>query len=230
VGFLPCLRQRILLLLCNNSIETIGAGFIRPLQEEGFDVFVATTATQALKVLESDQPLDLVVVDLIMPPGEGFEDKVKDYDYGRTMGLAVFEKIHELRGNIPAICFTVVPDPEVAHRVKNLGAVALLSKPTLPSEFLEQVKLALVRASAPPKTELVHEELERRKLELESSHASTRLRAVWALGEIGHYDATLLSRLNRIGREDRDAEVRAAARRAAKRIRRKLRQESQHSN
>lgn len=217
------LQQTVLFV--DDDIEVIGESFIKLLRREGLNTVVATTAAQAIRVLESDQPLDLIVVDLMMPPGENFRGKVENYKYGRMMGLAVCEKARELRGNIPLICFSIVTNAEVLDKVRRLNVTAHLQKPLLPGEFIEEVKLALIRTQAPPQAELIRDEIERRKLELQSSYSSTRLRALWALEQIGHYDPTLVGLLEEIADHDESQEVRAAAKSAVKEIRRRLSRE-----
>jgi len=194
------------ILFVDDDIELIGHGFIVPLIAEGFHVLTATNVSQAVQILQSDQRLDLVITDLIMPYGD---EKPRAAQFG---GLDVIEMARKLRGNIPIICLSVVHnEKEIPRRLQELGVTEHLLKPILPSEFLQRVKLALLLSKKEPQENLIADEIKSRTLELRSSWAYTRVRALWALGELGHYEPTILELLESIAQTDDDSDVRAAA-------------------
>jgi HEAT repeat protein len=93
-----------------------------------------------------------------------------------------------------------------------------LVKPITTFELTKKVKLVLALAYEKSRKELVQEEINRRKHELKSSHSHTRIRALWALGELGQHDSTVLDLLENIAQKDSDYYVRRAANEALSKI------------
>ncbi len=184
------------------------------MKEENFQVLIATTGTQAVKILKSDQPVDLLITDLMMPFGLDTDEVVR----GRDSGIRVCEIARALRGNIPIIISTVVISKEMLDKVEEFGTV--INKPYMPAELLATIELVFVKASAPSNFELAQKEIERRKIELQSGYSSNRLRAIWTLEQIGHKDPDIPGLLKEIAAEDIDPEVREAAKRAIRKINR----------
>jgi len=205
------------ILFVDDDIEIIGFGFIAPLEREGFEVIAATNVSQATQILQSNQHLDLIVTDLIMPHGS---EKRGESQY---LGLEVIETARRLRRNIPIVCLSVAGhNKEVGQRLRELGVIEHLAKPILPSEFIERVKLNLLLSQGPSQQELILDEIRRRKLETKSGNPYNRIRALWALGELGHHDPTILNLLQDISEKDDDGDVQLAARQALSKIREKL--------
>jgi CheY-like chemotaxis protein len=184
------------------------------------DLVMATSVEQAVRVLESEQPLDLVIIDLGIPPYDGYDGKIE-----AGMGFRVCEVARNLRGNIPIAIYSAVRESDISAEIERFNIAAFLNKPLDPLEVVEHIKLILVRARSPSKEHLVRREIERRKIELMSAYPSDRLRALWALGQIGHLDSALLTKLDEMAAGNGDQQVRMAAREAAESIRCKLRQE-----
>lgn len=203
------------ILFVDDDIEVIGSGFVVPLEKQGFEVVAATNASQALQVIESNQRLDLIVTDLILPYGG------EKRGASEPLGLEVIETARKLRGKIPIVCLSVSRDKEIGQRLRELGVNEHLSKPIRPSEFIERVKLALLMSYGPPQQDLILDEIRRRKLEIKSGNPYSRIRALWTLGELGHYDSTVLGLLESIAQNDDDEDVRSAANEALDKIRAK---------
>lgn len=111
------------------------ANFIRQgLQEEGHAVEVAATDAAALDLLLSSPAYDLVVLDLMLPQGDGF---------------AVLKALRERRLDIPVLIVTA--RDSVADRVAglDLGADDYLTKPFAFEEFLARVRALLRRGAGP---------------------------------------------------------------------------------
>lgn len=145
------------------------------------------------------------------------------------MGLEVIEAAKQLRSDVPIICFSVVDEKEVCDRLEELGVTEHLVKPISPSEVAQRVKLVLLLSQEPPRQELILDEISRRKLELKSGYAHTRIRALWALGELGHHDPIGLDLLEDVVVSDDDSDVRKAAVEAISKVRLNLSRQATRS-
>jgi len=54
------------ILVVDDDIEIIAPVF-RPLEEEGYEIIAATNVPQAIEILQSEQQIDLIVTDIILP-------------------------------------------------------------------------------------------------------------------------------------------------------------------
>lgn len=102
------------------------------LRESGFEVRVAKSGIQALKIVEAASP-DLILLDVMMPEMDGFETCSR---------LKALEQAQD----IPVIFMTAVADSsEPTYKVKGLtlGAVDYISKPIQLEEVLARVKTHL---------------------------------------------------------------------------------------
>jgi CheY-like chemotaxis protein len=203
------------ILIVDDDIEFIAPMF-RPLEEEGYELIAATNVSQAIGILQSEQQIGLIVTDIILPR--------KDEKAGesRYSGLKVIEAARQLRGDIPIICLSVVSSEKVGDQLQELDVTEHLIKPVRPREVTQRVKLALLLSQEPPRQELIADEISRRKLELRSGYAHTRIRALWALGELGHHDPTVLDILEEMVTSDDDSAVRKAAMEAMSKVRTEL--------
>ena len=57
-------------LLVVEDDETLGYTLSRQLEAAGYNVMLAKSSMTALKFLESDRPIDFVITDIVMPPGQ----------------------------------------------------------------------------------------------------------------------------------------------------------------
>ena len=214
--------KKQVILVVDDDIE-IMAPMFRPLEKEGYEIIAATNVSQAIKILQSDQRVDLIVTDIILP----YRDEKAGES--RYLGLEVIQAARQWRGDVPIICLSVVHNQEVWKQLRKLGVTEHLVKPVAPNEVVQRVKLALSRPSEPLRRELIADEISRRKHELKSSYPHIRIRALWALGELGHHDPTVLKELEEVAMNDDDPAVRKAATEAMSKIRTKLSRQASFS-
>jgi DNA-binding response OmpR family regulator/DNA-binding CsgD family transcriptional regulator len=102
-------------------LESLGSGGLR--------VLMAESGTRALELL-ARQPVDLVLLDVVMPGLDGF---------------ATFARIrqHAAWSNLPVIFMTAIDDPEQKVRALEAGAVDYINKPVHPPEVLARVRTHL---------------------------------------------------------------------------------------
>ncbi len=112
------LRSRLLLVEDDVVTQTALRGILRL---RGYDVTVASTLAQAQEILETPDPVDAVILDLMLPDGDG-ESLV-----GMLRGT---------RGEVPVIVTTGTSDDRRLRRVESMGTTLLLRKPIVLSELL----------------------------------------------------------------------------------------------
>jgi DNA-binding response OmpR family regulator len=102
------------------------------LRTEGYEVVTASDGVQAVDVF-SNQPIDLVLMDVMMPKLDGF---------GATQRIREFSAT-------PIIILTAKGDEQDRVRGLDLGADDYLVKPFSATELLARVRAVLRRAQAP---------------------------------------------------------------------------------
>jgi DNA-binding response OmpR family regulator len=102
------------------------------LRTEGYEVVTAQDGAQAVDVF-SNQPIDLVLMDVMMPKLDGF---------GATQRIREFS-------TIPIIILTAKGDEQDRVRGLDLGADDYLVKPFSATELLARVRAVLRRAQSP---------------------------------------------------------------------------------
>jgi DNA-binding response OmpR family regulator len=102
------------------------------LRTEGYEVVTAQDGAQAVDVF-SNQPIDLVLMDVMMPKLDGF---------GATQRIREFS-------NTPIIILTAKGDEQDRVRGLDLGADDYLVKPFSATELLARVRAVLRRAQPP---------------------------------------------------------------------------------
>jgi len=100
------------------------------LRTEGYEVVTASDGVQAVDVF-SNQPIDLVLMDVMMPKLDGF---------GATQRIREFS-------NVPIIILTAKGDEQDRVRGLDLGADDYLVKPFSATELLARVRAVLRRAA-----------------------------------------------------------------------------------
>jgi DNA-binding response OmpR family regulator len=103
------------------------------LRTEGYEVVTASDGAQAVDVF-SNQPIDLVLMDVMMPKLDGF---------GATQRIREFS-------NTPIIILTAKGDEQDRVRGLDLGADDYLVKPFSATELLARVRAVLRRAQPTP--------------------------------------------------------------------------------
>ena len=95
-------------------------GFIEALEDalvyEGSIVLKAVTAEEALRILKKEH-VDLVTVDIMMPPGRSLESQA---DSHRT-GIVLCRTIKKLYPRIDIFCISVVSDIDTIREVQGIG-------------------------------------------------------------------------------------------------------------
>jgi CheY-like chemotaxis protein len=99
------------------------------LEDAGYEVVRATTGRQALDAA-SVHPPDVAIVDLIMPPPDGF---------------TLIDALRRLPSSPEIIVMTGIADPQRLRRADDLGAVAVLRKPVSEDVILAAVAVAFTR-------------------------------------------------------------------------------------
>lgn len=103
------------------------------LHREGFETLTAKSGPEALQIL-SETPVDLVILDIMMPEMDGYE---------------VCRRIREqpATARLPVIMLTAKSQVEDKVRGFQVGADDYVTKPVLPAELIARVKALLARAS-----------------------------------------------------------------------------------
>jgi CheY-like chemotaxis protein len=104
-------------------------------EAEGFEIVEASDGREALVMLEQDDPVDLVLLDWMMP--------------GRS-GADVLEELRSRHPEIPVIVVTAELEPRQRELAESLGADVFLTKPFSPLQLLEHVERILPRRVADP--------------------------------------------------------------------------------
>ncbi len=102
------------------------------LRTEGYEVVTAQDGQQAIETFSS-QPIDLILLDIMMP---------------RLDGFAACQRIREF-SNVPIIILTAKGEEQDRVRGLDLGADDYLVKPFSATELLARVRAVLRRAQAP---------------------------------------------------------------------------------
>lgn len=99
------------------------------LHTDKYDVITASNGVEAIEIFSS-QPIDLILLDVMMPELDGFEtcQRIREYS------------------NVPIIMLTAKGDEKDRVRGLDLGADDYLSKPFSATELLARVRAVLRRA------------------------------------------------------------------------------------
>ena len=116
------------------------------LEVEGYNVVTAANGTQALETLDAGHPVDLVVLDVMMPEMDGFET------------------LRRIRSDssVPVIFVTVRGDEADRVAGLDLGADDYITKPFSPRELASRIRalfrradLSMIEAAEPPRLQEV---------------------------------------------------------------------------
>jgi DNA-binding NtrC family response regulator len=157
--------------------DSLRAMLRHALETEGHDVVEAADASEAVRVLHSQQPA-LVLSDLRLPEGDGFEvlRASKDFDF-----------------DIPVIVMTAFGTLEDAVRAMKEGALDFLAKPIDPEHLLLLVRRALEQRRIMTENLLLKEELAVRRGAPQLVGEDPALRKVFAsLQRAASTDTTVL--------------------------------------
>lgn len=94
-------------------------GFVEALEDalifEGYSVLTANNATDGMHILETKN-VDLITVDIMMPPGSLYEGKVDSHN----TGIFLCQKIREKYPSLYIFCISVINDPETIKNIQKL--------------------------------------------------------------------------------------------------------------
>jgi DNA-binding response OmpR family regulator len=130
------------------------------LTDDGFEVFAAERARQALEVVERLE-LDLVLLDAVLPDGSGFElcSRLREGEPGRVWNR-----------DVPVIMVSSRGDPVDRVRGFARGADDYVVKPFVYEELLARMRAVLRRVAGPR-----HERLRVRDLEIDLASRVVRV-------------------------------------------------------
>ncbi|HSK16632.1 MAG TPA: response regulator transcription factor [Gaiellaceae bacterium] len=126
--------ERPLTVLLVDDEDSVQKLLTYPLEREGYRVVQARDGEEALERYR-EQPVDLVVLDLMLP---------------RLDGLAVCRRLREERSAVPIIMLTARGDEGDKVLGLELGADDYITKPFSIREFMSRVRALLRRAQLPP--------------------------------------------------------------------------------
>ncbi len=105
----------------------------RVLEADGFEVMLASSAEEALEIMERRLPVALLM-DIKMPERDG---------------IYLMGQIREKWLEIPVIVMTGYPTTETIAEAAKMGAATLISKPFTPDELVETVRRVLKKVIQP---------------------------------------------------------------------------------
>ncbi|MCW5650733.1 MAG: response regulator [Ramlibacter sp.] len=113
-----------------------------------FEVVLAGSGAEALRVVMSDQPPTMLLLDIMMPDMDGYE---------------VLRRIrqHPPTANIPVIFLTALASIHDERLGRDLGALDYLTKPVEPAKMLARVEAHVVAARRASQIEALSEKLAR---------------------------------------------------------------------
>jgi CheY-like chemotaxis protein len=114
------------------------AKYVAELEDNEYEVIFEDKVDSALSTLRSQPDLDLVVLDISIPPGD--EYRREDTVGGTRTGLALYDTIRTERPGLRIVALTNVADQRVAEYFARDPLCQLVRKPdALPRQFVEFV-------------------------------------------------------------------------------------------
>ena len=120
-------------ILIVDDEDIVLASCRKVLEAGGFEVMLASSAEEALVVMESRLPIALLM-DIKMPERDG---------------IYLMGQIREKWREIPVIVMTGYPTTETITEAAKMGAATLISKPFTPDELVETVRRVLKKEIRP---------------------------------------------------------------------------------
>jgi two-component system cell cycle sensor histidine kinase/response regulator CckA len=98
------------------------------LEMEGYTVLDAPSAEEGLRVLEGEQPPQLILLDVMMPGTDGWE---------------MLQRVQERHGAIPVVMFSGKVDERSEQTARERGASGFVGKPFDPQQLIDRTKQIL---------------------------------------------------------------------------------------
>jgi putative two-component system response regulator len=153
------------LLVVDDVAENIE--ILNDILEQSYRIKVATNGEKALSIVMSDQPPDLILLDIMMPGIDGYE-------------VCRRIKANPARRNIPIMFVTSMEDQEDEARGLELGAEDYITKPFNPYIVMARVKTHLALYD---QTRELEQKVDERTRELQN----TRLQIIQRLGKAAEF-------------------------------------------
>jgi CheY-like chemotaxis protein len=114
------------------------APLLWPLEDEGYDIYVAEDAIKAVELLNKNT-YDIILLDILIPTGQ------KDpSDYIEYTGVTIAEYIRGHKIDTPIIVLTVVSDSGIEKKLKELNVSKIISKGSvLPTHLKKEIQTIL---------------------------------------------------------------------------------------
>ena len=119
------MNEKNTILIVDDTPDNIT--LLNNLLKDDYNTKIATNGNKALKIASSDDPPELILLDIMMPEMDGYEvcERLKSDDKTR---------------DIPVIFLTAKREPEDLVRAFNVGAVDYVVKPFNANELLMRVR------------------------------------------------------------------------------------------
>lgn len=113
---------------------------VRPLESEGYTFRRINSVSEALEDLESFNKADLILLDMILPPG--IASLPSEYRYP---GLYILEMIKKNNITRPVVILSVITESKIRSELKDTGLVIrkILRKPIRPSKLKQELEAIL---------------------------------------------------------------------------------------
>jgi CheY-like chemotaxis protein len=111
---------------------------VRPLEKAGYQIITFRNAKEALKSVKQIRKADLILLDMLLPPGQTGEEL---NHYAGLSLLRELREVHKVSNRV--VVFTVVTPDNLMERLRELGVADIVRKPILPSELKERIERAL---------------------------------------------------------------------------------------
>ncbi|TMC22203.1 MAG: response regulator [Chloroflexi bacterium] len=146
-------KSRILIVEDEVPIQQVLSFF---LQRNGFETLVASNGQEAMQIIPEFNP-QLVILDLIMQPGSGWD-------------VLHWMRLQHLTPRIPVLVVSALV--HLSEQVQGFeeGAIEYLTKPTQPSIIVERVR-AILALNMEQRLMLQHKRIDERRRVLERIHA-----------------------------------------------------------
>lgn len=100
--------------------------YVQAFEMEGVKVSRAKSTDEALDLAQKDGPFDMIIIDIMMPPGERLANL--DTQDGLTSGIALYEMLAAICPNVPAIFLSNVRNQNILDQAARETKLTVLSK------------------------------------------------------------------------------------------------------